>query len=122
MAKHDLFITSINRIKFPRLNWSNRKLEELELSKGNILKKVIIAGDCLHDEKTRPFIVKINLETNIPEFIKVLRMDERISEMEFGPYDNGYLMVGLTNGNLLVFDVISLERLHVINLFNSPIT
>lgn len=98
MRKHNLEVVSINRIKFPRLSWSNRKIEEYDLNKGSVLKKAIVAGDCLHDGKKRPFLIKINLETSQPEVIKILRIDDKISEMNFGPYDNGYLIIGLKSG------------------------
>lgn len=63
-----------------------------------MLKKAIVAGECLHDGKERPFLIKINLETSKPEVIKVLRMDDQISEIAYGPFDNGYLIVGLKSG------------------------
>lgn len=52
----------------------------------------------MHDDRRRPFLIKINLETQMPEVIKVLRMDDYISEVAYGPYDNGYLLVGLSSG------------------------
>eukprot|EP00347_Sterkiella_histriomuscorum_P017818 403347867 len=122
LLSHGLNLLTIKRIKFPRLQWSDRKIEEYDLTKATVLKKAIIVGDCMHDEKKRPFILKINLETQQPEVIKVLRMDDSISEVAYGPYDNGYFMVGLTSGQLLIFDIISLDRIHMVQLFQSQIT
>ncbi len=98
LLEYGLELNQIYKIKFPRLSWSNRKIEEFDLTKGTALKKTIVAGDCCHEGKIRPFLVKINLETQKPEVIKVLRIDDKITEMAFGPYDNGYLMVGLQSG------------------------
>ena len=33
------------------------------MSKNTVLKKTIVTGECIHDDKVRPFIIKINLET-----------------------------------------------------------
>ncbi len=101
----------IGRVKFPRLSWSDRKVEEFDMTKATVLKKTIVVGDCIHEDKVRPFICKINLETQKPEIIKVLRIDNKITEIGFGPYDNGYLMVGMQSGQLLVFDLVTLDRL-----------
>lgn len=58
-----LELVSIKRIKFTKLQWSGREIEEYELTKNSVLKKAIVAGECLHDGNQRPFLMKINLET-----------------------------------------------------------
>ena len=42
-------LKEIQFIKFPKLSWSNRKIEEFDQNKMSALKKVIIAGDCEFD-------------------------------------------------------------------------
>lgn len=76
------------------------------MSKNTVLKKTIVTGECIHDDKVRPFIIKINLETQEPEVIKILRIDDRISCIGYGPYDNGHLLLGMKSGLVLIFDVI----------------
>ena len=66
----------------------------------------------MHDNKQRPFIVKINLESKQPDVIKILRIEDKISEVAYGPYDNGYFIVGMEGGQILVFDVLNLDRIH----------
>ena len=44
LSKHGVEIQFIHKIKFPRLQWSNRKIEEYDLTKINILKKAIVTG------------------------------------------------------------------------------
>ena len=63
MSLNKLTLKCISKVKFPRLSWSNRKVEEFDLTKATVLRKTIVAGECLHEEKVRPFICKINLET-----------------------------------------------------------
>ena len=36
--------------------------------------------------------------------------------MGFGPYDNGYLLLGLKSGTLLILDTITLDKLCQLNL------
>jgi len=64
----------------------------------------------------------MNLETKLPEVIKILRLDDKISEVGYGPYDNGYFIVGMEGGQVLVFDVVNLDRIQHIQLFSSPVT
>jgi hypothetical protein len=47
-----------------------------------------------------------------------------VSALNFGPFDNGHIMVGLTNGELLAFDLLTLERLENTMVFPelSPVT
>ncbi|CDW75572.1 UNKNOWN [Stylonychia lemnae] len=122
MENNGLVLQSIKMVKFPRLQWSDRKIEEYDLSKSTVLKKAIVAGECLYDGKVRPFIVKINLDSQIPDVIKVLRMEDEIVEIGYGPYDNGYLIIGLKSGQVLVFDTINLNKLHQMQVFASPIS
>ena len=53
----------------------------------------------------------MNLETKLPEVIKILRLDDKICEVGYGPYDNGYFIVGMEGGQVLVFDVVNLDRI-----------
>jgi len=47
MTKHQLSLKQILGVKFPRLSWSDRKIEEFDVNKRAVLKKVIVAGSCL---------------------------------------------------------------------------
>jgi hypothetical protein len=55
--------------------------------------------------------MKINLENSKPEIIKILRIEDKITAIGYGPYDNGYLIIGLLSGHLLIFDIIHLDRI-----------
>ncbi len=122
MSEHSLELVSVKAVKFPKLAWSDRRCEETEFNKQFILKKVLIVGLCNHIGAKRPFLLKMNLESGLAESIKILTINVRITAVAFGPYDNNYFLIGLSNGTLLVFDSVSLERIHNIPLFKSPIT
>jgi hypothetical protein len=41
-----------------------------------------------------------------------------ITSIGYGPYDNGHILAGLSNGILLAFDTINLDKLFQINVFS----
>jgi WD40 repeat protein len=58
----------------------------------------------------------------MPEVIKILRIEDKITEVGYGPYDNGYFIVGMEGGQILVFDVLNLDRIQHLQLFTSSVT
>lgn len=41
-----------------------------------------------------------------------------ITSLQYGPYDNGYVLVGLNSGKLLVYEPTTLDRVNTFNVFN----
>jgi hypothetical protein len=58
----------------------------------------------------------------IPECIKLLRLPGQITSLAFGPYDNGYILLGTSTGHLLVLEPLSLNRITCQSLFSDEIT
>lgn len=58
-----------------------------------------------------------NLETSLAEIIKIIDGDGEITCINYGPYDNGHILVGLSNGKLIAFDYLTLERLESVKIF-----
>ena len=58
-----------------------------------------------------------NLLSKQAEIIKILDITETITALSYGPFDNGHIMVGLGNGELLAFDYLTLNRLEKIQVF-----
>ena len=42
--------------------------------------------------------------------------------MNYGPYDNGHLILGMESGLVLMFDSLKLSKLHQIQMADNPIT
>lgn len=59
---------------------------------------------------------------NKPTHIKIIDAYTLIVSLKYGPYDNGHIMVGLSNGIIVSFSSIDLTKLYQCQLFNSPIT
>jgi len=121
LIKLGIGLLKIIKVKFPRLSWSDRKVSEFEITRQSALQKVVVAGHCLHQRKERPFLAKVNLQECKIELIKILSVEDKISEVNFGPYDNGHLLVGFKSGVLHIFDPVELTRMQSINLFTSSI-
>lgn len=53
------------------------------------------------------------------EVIKVIGGEyyDMITALDFGPYDNGYILAGMHSGRLLVFDPVTLVRVKDFNVF-----
>ena len=63
--------------------------------------------------------MKYNLESSQAEIIKIIDIDSEITCINYGPYDNGHIMVGLQDGKLLAFDFLTLERLETVKIFDN---
>ena len=111
MIQHGIEFDSLSKVKFLRLSWSNRKIEEFELTKSTVLQKCIVSGNCIVDEKVRPFLMKMNLENSVVDVIKVLKTEDTITAIGYGPFDNGYLIVGMHTGHVVIFDTITLDKI-----------
>ena len=92
------------------------------MTKNTVLKKVIVTGECINEDKVRPFIMKMNLETKTIEIAKILKIDYTITSIGYGPFDNGHLIIGLNSGHILIFEIIKLEKISSLHLFSSPVT
>ena len=47
--------------------------------------------------------------------------DAEINAIKYGPYDNGHVIIGLSNGMLLAFSAIDLTKLFQSTIFDCPI-
>ena len=57
-----------------------------------------------------------NLEQCDAEIIKVIDFDSSITSLNYGPFDNGHVLVGFANGTLLFFDYPFLNRLELLTI------
>jgi hypothetical protein len=49
------------------------------------------------------------MDKNEIDKLKLLPDTSNITALNYGPYDNGHILVGTRDGNLLVFEFISLD-------------
>lgn len=59
-----------------------------------------------------------NLELSEAEIIKVIDVENcEITCINYGPYDNGHILIGMSDGRLIAFDFSTLERLENVVIF-----
>jgi len=78
--------------------------------------------EALQGGTQRACLMMFDRQLNQPSVIKVIQSPASISSIKYGPYDNGHIMVGLTNGVLLAFSSTDLTKLLQYELFQQPIT
>jgi hypothetical protein len=147
-----LKLVGVNKILFPRMRWSDRKIEEFERqSRLQLLKKFLIIGDCrqrqddqpdefvdkdLEDQnfqykdyeklqipvENKPFIALYNIEKESIDKIKLLHLKfGDISCINYGPFDNGYLLIGLSSGVIVALELHDLEIVMQEQIFDCSI-
>ena len=54
--------------------------------------------------------------------IRAFKTQHEITSLNYGPYDNGHILIGMESGSLIAFSTSSLEKLYQIKVFETPIT
>lgn len=141
-AYEGLELGKLGMVKLPKLVWSCRSLglipNGIQVGETIHLKeKLIICGQCTYKGSERPFLARLSLTFSIPnvetprrekikqevkvdaEVIKIIGGEEfdQITALEFGPYDNGYILAGMQSGRLLVYDSVTLDRIKEFMIF-----
>ncbi|CDW71649.1 UNKNOWN [Stylonychia lemnae] len=120
---HGLELVRLTFVQIPQLKWSTRQANlqgfgNSSIAGGETLKKIVLTGEVLYLKQRRCFIMIFNLEENQAETIKIIDTNAEISCINYGPYDNGHILVGLTDGKLIAFDYLTLERLESVKIFD----
>lgn len=92
----------VTMFKLPKLEWSGRLPDMLHKEISGVL---ILVGEC----KRKSYIVKYNVLTGQCLGSVVVNSLAEVTTINYGPYDNGPIVVGLSDGTLLVYEYYSLE-------------
>jgi len=146
-AYSGLELTRLEMVKLPKLVWSCRSQNLLPRQvvsneQIQITEKIVVAGRCSLNGNERPFIARVAVSFMIPnvetprqltpalqtvkvdaEVIKIIGGSEldAVTALEYGPYDNGYLLVGTRSGALLVYDPLTLDRIKDFKIFTKGV-
>lgn len=81
-------------------------------------KKIYLSGYLKQEEAETPFIFSLCLNTGEILAFKTLGskkkptdVNNKITTINYGPYDNSYLLIGMETGTLLMCDPISLSKI-----------
>lgn len=101
---------ALNRVIVPRLKWSGRDIDSKLAFK---VSQIIAVG--YSDKQIDISLIKVtqleNIYTGNVTNHKSIRIKggSTVTSVHFGPYDNNYLLLGLSNGYLLGFNPTTLE-------------
>lgn len=126
-------LKKLDHVLIPVLRWSGRR-NKLPRSFGNQRQqfdasKVILTGKVAHETKNGvellSCIMVFNLLEMTVEKFKILafmKSDVTVTCVAYGPFDNGHILLGLSDGWLLAYEFPSLERLDSKEVYTADIT
>ena len=72
------------------------------------------------DMFTKPFIMQYNIQSRQAEKVRLLSIKgDSITAVNFGPFDNGYLLLGTSSGMLLAVDLLEMEVILHAHVFDN---
>ena len=101
-------VRSVDLAIFPRLEWSDR-LTDIQLQHQKILpKKLIIAGK---DSEDCAFVMIYDRAREKPSSVYIFESSKGcITELKYGPYDNGHIVLGFDTGVIAILDSLKLQK------------
>jgi len=114
----DIKLTSLDFVTIPVLKWTGRR-SKLPQAFGKTRQvfdspKIVLVGQVLIQERMpRKCIMVFNLQTKEIEKLKIMSFidEQTINCVSYGPFDNGHILLGLSDGWLLAYEYPSLERI-----------
>ena len=81
--------------------------------------KLVLIGTLEHEEQNEKCMMILNLNNHRIEKLKILELAQKqqINCIQYGPYDNGHIMLGLSDGWMLGFEYPSLKRVESKQVF-----
>ena len=101
--KHGMRIT---QLKIPKLEWSGSLPDILHK---DLPAHILLVGTFTEDVTIKSCLIKYNIYTNQCIALSVVDTAAQVTAINFGPYDNGPIMVGLSDGTIIIYDYYSLE-------------
>ena len=113
ISKEYFNLINISSIQASMLRWSQR---ENIIGSHHKKTKAFVAGTCLDKKNSqKQFIIQVG-QDRIQKSKMLETSSDEITALGFGPYDNGYILIGMKTGNIIILDPISLEKLAQINI------
>jgi hypothetical protein len=112
-------ISKVKFVKAPRLDWSDRMIDMVEQYNKKLIKRVIAVGECTQNKTHKFFLSICDIPSEKVVVTKLInhRGEDEIRCIAYGPYDNGHIIMGMATGFLIVYDAVSLCKIHSLALF-----
>lgn len=112
----NLRLISIDQIQLCRLDWSDRYFDFVQLTYKQIPNKILISGKYeipeIYEAVENPFIMQLNRNIKNLSIIKAFKSPYKITSLNYGPYDNGHILIGMENGTLIAFNSVDMSKLY----------
>lgn len=120
-------VKEIKKIILPRLDWSDRYVDIIYQSQNALSKKLIITGLVVKHKEIdlddngeinyQSFVMIYNRQTKEANNIDILPPQYHVTSIKYGPYDNGHIVVGFSNGHIIVYNSVTLSKLYEYQIF-----
>jgi len=119
-ARNALRVRSLDHLKLPRLDWSDRYVDMVQQFKKVIPKKFILSGSFseIHKQEQSSFVMLFDRIHRGNSKVKVFKPHHSIGCISYGPYDNGHILVGLAQGSIVAFDGVTMETVFSVQVFD----
>ena len=115
LPKHK--IVQIEQALVPRLDWQEREFDQIQRAAKQPPRKILFTATYMYkDVQPMPMLILYDREKPFNSVIKLLKSRGVITCVNFGPYDNGHILVGTSTGDFFAFDSITLKKLCNIKL------
>ena len=119
----NITLTRLDLVLIPVLKWTGRRNKLLkafgQFKKVFDANKLVLFGQVKIEQTLSNCIMVFNLETQEIEKLKILSFMEHqtINCVSYGPFDNGHILLGLSDGWLLAYEYPSLDRIESKQIF-----
>jgi hypothetical protein len=96
----------INGIKVPKLEWTGRFPDMLHKE---IPAYLLLVGTCTEKSKAGSYIFNYNINKNQCALEVMVNSELEITAINYGPYDNGPIIIGLSDGTIIAYDYYSMR-------------
>ena len=106
----------ISQIKVPVLEWSDRLADILHKQ---LPRHLLLIGQVKEGGKTRCCLIKYDIHRGAYSTSASIDTTSIITCINYGPYDNGPIMLGFNDGRVMIFDYYTLDVLLHLNVETS---
>ena len=96
----------INQIKIPKLEWSGRFSDILHKEMPT---HILLIGTTIIKDNKENYFFKYNIYTNQCDGYNIVSSGTDITAINYGPYDNGPILIGLSDGTITIYDYSSMQ-------------
>lgn len=119
---HNYLLQEIDYLMIPKLDWQDREFDTQMRAEQQLPRKLVAAGTYQLKHNQAPFLMIHDRQQPERSIVRLFKSRGKISCLQYGPYDNGHILMGLTTGDFFAFDSINLQKMCNIKISDCPVT